>query len=151
MKTLFFHSFWVATDLIRCPGVFGKIFVLPRLHRGVHRGRGVHRVLNLGSHREQITALNLLSKFAIFAQFGLSLVLVWPKFDLAWSIWLILCQLCCINDLSVALFHQNLKLGADITLKNGYMSINITGRSHWVPLMGPRIQYAHGMGALIYL
>ena len=150
MKTLFFHSFWVATDLIRCPGVLGKIFVPPRLHRGCTWGGGCIERWIWGSQREKITALHLLSKFAVFAQFGLSLALVWPKFDLVWSIWLILYQLCCINDLSVALFHQNLKLGADITLKNGYMSINITGRSHWVPLMGPRIQYTHGMGALIY-
>ena len=64
----------------------GENFCTPKAAQGVHRGRGVHRALNLGSQREQITALNLLSKFAIFAQFGLSLVLVWPKFDLAWSI-----------------------------------------------------------------
>ena len=66
-------------------GIGGKIFT-PKAAKGLHRRRGVHRALNLGSQREQITALNLLSKFAIFAQFGLSLALVWPKFDLVWSI-----------------------------------------------------------------
>ena len=98
-------------DLIRCPGVLGKIFGPLRVHRGCPRGS--HRMLNLGSQREQISALNQLSKFAYFAQFGLIL----SQIDPVWTIWLILCQLCCINELSVALSHQNLKLGADFTLK----------------------------------
>ena len=52
----FFHSFWVAIDLIRCPGVLGKIFA----PLGVHRGVGEHRVPNLGSLREQITVATYL-------------------------------------------------------------------------------------------
>ena len=39
LENIVFHSFWVATDLIRCPGVLGKIFVPPRLSRGC-TGRG---------------------------------------------------------------------------------------------------------------
>ena len=46
-----------------------------------------------------------------------NLALVWSKFDPVWSIWLILCQLYCISQYSVALFHQNLKLGADFTFR----------------------------------
>ena len=76
-KHWFFHSFWVATDLIRCPRVLWKNFGLPRVHRGCPRGS--HRVLNLCSQREQITVLNLISKFAIFAQFGPSLAQIWPS------------------------------------------------------------------------
>ena len=50
-------------------------FWTPKGAQGMHRGcpRGMHRVLNLGSQREQITALNLHSKLVIFAQFGPSL------------------------------------------------------------------------------
>ena len=47
-KPELFHSFWVAMDLIRCPGVLDKIF----------GPLGVHRVPNLGSKREQIAAMN---------------------------------------------------------------------------------------------
>ena len=58
-------------------------------------------------------------------------------------------KLCCINELSVDLFHQNLKLGADFTLKNDYKYINVKDRSASAFPMGPGIQSAHGMGALI--
>ena len=43
------------------------------VNRGSKWGGGVHRVVSLESQREKITALNLLSTFAIFAQFGPSL------------------------------------------------------------------------------
>ena len=64
------------------PWGIGENFCTPKAAQGVHRGRGVHRALNLGSQREQITALNLLSNFLFLP----SLALVWPKFDLVWSI-----------------------------------------------------------------
>ena len=149
MKTLVFHSFWIATDLIRCPMVLGKIFEPPRVHRGCTGGVQWGCIgCWIWGLRESKLQLWIYIQNLLFLP---NLDLVWPQFDPAWSIWLILCQLCCKNELSVAFFHQNLKLGAGLTLKNGYMSINITGWSACALPMGPRIQYAHGMWALIYL
>ena len=93
----------------------GENFCTPKAVQRVHRERGVDRALNLGSQREQIT-IQLWIYFQNL-QFLPNLALVWPKFDLIWSIWLILCQLYGISQYSVALFHQNLKLGADFTFK----------------------------------
>ena len=46
----------------------GEKFWTPEGAQRVHSGcpRELHRVLNLGSQREQFTALNQLSKFAFF-------------------------------------------------------------------------------------
>ena len=58
------------------PRGIGENFQTPRIQRGCTEGAlgggRVHRMLN-EMQREQITALNLLSKFAIFEQFGPSL------------------------------------------------------------------------------
>ena len=117
----FFYSFWVAMDLIRCPGALGKIFGPLRVHRGCTGGAQGGRIgcwiwgLRESKFQLWINFQNLLilPNLALFCpkltQFG--------PFD------------CCINELSVALSRQNLKLGADFTLKNGYVSINITGWS----------------------
>ena len=116
MKTLFFHSFWVATDLIRCPGVLRKIFDPGREGaQGVHPGGGGGCIgCWIWSIRESKLQLWIYYQNLVCLP---NLALVWSKFDPVWSIWLILCQLYCISQYSVALFHQNLKLGADFTFK----------------------------------
>ena len=71
-KPELFHSFWVAMDLIRCPGVLDKIF----------GPLGVHRVPNLGSQREQIAAINFDYFDAHTCQFLILTLIVCKKLQL---------------------------------------------------------------------
>ena len=139
MKTLVFHSFWIATDLIRCPMVLGKNFEPPRVHRGctgdaqgMHRGSDLQGVSNGVAQGAEVgvseranysfeSTFKICYFCPIWTQFGINLTQLGP-FDLFCANYAAY-----LNELSVALFHQNLKLAAGFIFKNGYMSINITG------------------------